>query len=326
MRNFTPVLATLALASTACAQGSLWNGTSPVYKNPNATIDDRVADLLSRMTIEDKASQLLQGDFSNWINVTDGSFNASGLEWNMQYRAAAFYVGYYTNWTTLADGIKVAQDYLTQNTTLGIPAWVQSEGIHGFLAVNATIFNSPIALACSWNPGLVEKMGKAIAQEALALGVNNIFAPVVDLARELRFGRVEETYGEDPYLSGEMGYSYVKGLQSGKVAAMVKHFAAFATPEQGINTAPVHGGERELRTTYLPPFKRAIIDAEAVSIMSAYHCYDGVPAVADYHILTEILRDTWWVFLYMLLSPWTMPVFEGLGRSYESTSCFGYVV
>ncbi|KAK7703668.1 hypothetical protein SLS64_008981 [Diaporthe eres] len=293
MRNFTPVLATLALASTACAQGSLWNGTSPLYKNPNATIDDRVADLLSRMTIEDKASQLLQGDFSNWINVTDGSFNASGLEWNMQYRAAAFYVGYYTNWTTLADGIKVAQDYLTQNTTLGIPAWVQSEGIHGFLAVNATIFNSPIALACSWNPGLVEKMGKAIAQEALALGVNNIFAPVVDLARELRFGRVEETYGEDPYLSGEMGYSYVKGLQSGKVAAMVKHFAAFASPEQGINTAPVHGGERELRTTYLPPFKRAIIDAEAVSIMSAYHCYDGVPAVADYHILTEILRDTW---------------------------------
>lgn len=293
MRNFAPVVATLALASTACAQGSLSNGTSPVYKNPNATIDDRVADLLGRMTIEDKASQLLQGDFSNWINVTDGTFNASGLEWNMQNRAAAFYVGYYTNWTTLSEGIKVAQDYLTQNTTLGIPAWVQSEGIHGFLAANATVFNSPIAFACAWNPGLVEKMGKAIAQEALALGVNNIFAPVVDLARELRFGRVEETYGEDPYLAGEIGYSYVKGLQSNNVAAMVKHFAAFATPEQGINTAPVHGGERELRTTYLPPFKRAIIDAGAVSIMSAYHCYDGVPAVADYHTLTEILRDSW---------------------------------
>ncbi|KAL1871681.1 hypothetical protein Daus18300_004681 [Diaporthe australafricana] len=293
MRNFTPVLATLALASTACAQGSLWNGTSPIYKNPNATIDDRVADLLSRMTIEDKASQLLQGDFSNWINVTDGTFNASGLEWNMQYRSAAFYVGYYANWTTLSSGIKVAQDYLTQNTTLGIPAWVQSEGIHGFLAANATVFNSPIAHACAWNPSLVEKMGQAIAQEALALGVNNIFGPLGDLARELRFGRVEETYGEDAYLSGELAYSYVKGLQSGKVAAMVKHFAAFASPEQGINTAPVHGGERELLTTYLPSFKRAIIDAEAVSIMSAYHCYDGVPAVADYHLLTEILRDSW---------------------------------
>ncbi|POS79651.1 glycosyl hydrolase family 3 [Diaporthe helianthi] len=293
MRNLAPVLATLALAGTACAQGSLSNGTSPVYKNPNATIDDRVADLLGRMTMEDKASQLLQGDISNWINVTDGTFNASGLEWNMQYRSAAFYVGYYTNSTTLSRGIKLAQDYLTQNTTLGIPAWVQSEGIHGFLAVNATVFNSPIAFACAWNPDLVEKMGRAIAQEALALGVNNIFAPVVDLARELRFGRVEETYGEDPYLAGEIGHSYVKGLQSGNVAAMVKHFAAFATPEQGINTAPVHGGERELRTTYLPPFKRAIIDADAVSIMSAYSCYDGVPAVADYHMLTEILREEW---------------------------------
>jgi beta-glucosidase len=293
MRNLALVLATLALASTTCAQGRSSNATSPVYKNPNATINDRVADLLGRMTVEDKAAQLLQGDLANWLNVTDGSFNASGLQWNMQYRAAAFYVGYYANWTTLSHGIRLGQDYLTKNTTLGIPAWVQSEGIHGFLAANATVFNSPIAFACAWNPPLVEKMGQAIAQEALALGVNNIFAPVVDLARELRFGRVEETYGEDPYLAGEIAHSYVKGLQSRNVAAMVKHFAAFATPEQGLNTAPVHGGERELRTTYLPPFKRAIIDADAVSIMSAYHCYDGVPAVADYHILTEILRDDW---------------------------------
>lgn len=97
---------------------------------------------------------------------------------------------------------------------------------------------------------LIEKMAEVIAQEAAALGVNNLFSPVVDLARELRFGRVEEMYSEDPYLSGEFGYSYVKGLQkSKKVAAMVKHFAAFGTPEQGLNTAPVHGGERERRAT-----------------------------------------------------------------------------
>ncbi|KUI69638.1 Periplasmic beta-glucosidase [Cytospora mali] len=291
MRNQCPLFAVLALANVASAAG--YNGSAPIYKNPNATIDDRVADLLGRMTIQDKTAQLVQGDISNWINVTDGSFNASGLEWNMEYRAGSFYVGYYANWTTLSDGIKIGQEYLVKNTTLGIPAWVQSEGIHGFLAPNATIFNSPIAHACSWNPDLVEKMGKAIAQEALALGVNNIFGPLGDLARELRYGRVEETFGEDSYLTGEMAYSYVKGLQSGNVAAMVKHFAAYASPEQGINTSPVHGGERELLTTYLPSYKRAIIDGGAVSIMSAYHCYDGVPAVADYHILTEILRDSW---------------------------------
>lgn len=288
---WTALLALWPLASVATASGG--NTSTPIYKNPNATIGDRVADLLSRMTIQDKQTQLVQGDVSNWINVTDGTFNASGLEWNMEYRGGSFYVGYYVNWTTLYNGIKLGQDYLAQNTTLGIPAWVQSEGIHGFLIPNATIFNSPIAQACSWNPDLVEKMGQAIAQEASALGVNHIFGPLGDLARELRYGRVEETYGEDSFLAGEMAYSYVKGLQSGGVAAMVKHFAAYASPEQGINTAPVHGGERERLTTYLPSYKRAIIDGGAVSIMSAYHCYDGVPAVADSHLLTDILRDSW---------------------------------
>ncbi|ROV96625.1 hypothetical protein VPNG_09020 [Cytospora leucostoma] len=291
MRSLSPIIASLAFTSIANAAG--YNGSVPIYKNPNATIDDRVADLLGRMTLQDKTAQLVQGDISNWINVTDGTFNASGLEWNAETRAGAFYVGYYTTWPILSSGIKIGQDYLTQNTTLGIPAFVQSEGIHGFLVPNATIFNSPIAQASSWNPDLVEKMGRAIAQEARALGVNNIFGPLGDLARELRYGRVEETYGEDSYLAGEFAYSYVKGLQSGGVAAMVKHFAAYASPEQGINTSPVHGGERELLTTYLPSYKRAIVDGGALSIMSAYHCYDGVPAVADYHVLTEILRGSW---------------------------------
>lgn len=268
------------------------NGT-PVYKNPKANIEDRVNDLLSRMSIKEKTAQLIQGDFSNWINTTTGAFNATGLAWNMENRASQFYVGYPLEWDIISNGVKKAQDYLMKNTTLGIPAFVQSEGIHGFLIPNATIFNSPIGFACSFNPDKVQKMAKAIAQEALALGVNNLFAPVVDLARELRFGRVEETYGEDPFLSGEIGHAYVVGLQSGNVAATVKHFAAFATPEQGINTGPVHGGKRELLTTYLPPFKRSIIDAGALSVMNSYNCYDGVPTVADHYLLTEILREQW---------------------------------
>lgn len=290
MKSSFSVCASLALAGVAAASGA---NCTAVYKNPNATVDARIADLLKRMTLEDKAAQLLQGDISNWINTTDGAFNASGLVWNMKYRASQFYVGYPTNWTTISHGIKIAQDYLVHNTTLGIPALVQTEGIHGFLMPNATIFNSPIAYACSWNPALVEKMAKAIAKEALALGVNQLFAPVADLGRELRYGRVEEGFSEDPYLSGEMAYSYVKGLQSGDVAATVKHFAGTGSPEQGINTGPVHGGQRELLTTYLPPYKKAIVDAGAYSVMSAYHCYDGVPAVANSYVLTDILRDSW---------------------------------
>lgn len=211
----------------------------------------------------------------------------------METKAGVFYVGYPISWDWLATNIKRGQDYLMNNTRLGIPALVQSEGIHGFLIGNATIFNSPIAQACSWNPDLIRQMGEQIGVESAALGVSQIFAPLADLARELRYGRVEETYGEDSYLSGEMAYNYVVGLQSNNVSATIKHFVGFSEPEQGLNTGPVHGGERELRTTWMPSFKRAIIDAGAWSIMSAYHSYDGIPAISDYHTQTEILRDEW---------------------------------
>lgn len=263
------------------------------YRDPNASVDDRVADLLSRMTIEEKTAQLVQGDFSNWINTTSNAFNSTGLAWNMANRAGQFYVGYAVPQPWIAEGVRKAQDYLVKNTTLGIPAFVQTEGIHGLLIGNATVFNSPIAQASSWNTELIEQMARIIADESKAIGVNQIFAPLADLARELRFGRVEETYGEDPHLVGEMAYSYVVGMQAHNVSATIKHFAAFSAPEQGLNTGPVHGGERELRTTWLPAFRRAIIDAGAYSIMGSYNSYDGMPTITDPHLMTDILRDEW---------------------------------
>ncbi|KAK4107794.1 glycoside hydrolase family 3 protein [Canariomyces notabilis] len=264
-----------------------------LYKNTKAPVEARVADLLSRMTIEEKASQLLQGDIRNWMNETTGALNQTGLEWSTRYRGSSFYVGVAAPNEWIAKNIKIAQEYIQNKTYLGIPAFVQTEGLHGFLAFNATIFNSPIAIACAWDPALVQEMAAAIGKEARAMGVNQLFAPVADLARELRHGRVEEMYGEDGYLAGELALAYVKGVQAAGVSAMVKHFAAFGAAEQGLNTGPVHGGERELRTTYLPSYKRAIIDGGALSIMTAYHSYDGIPAVADAHLLTDILRDEW---------------------------------
>ncbi|KAH6855526.1 glycoside hydrolase superfamily [Chaetomium sp. MPI-CAGE-AT-0009] len=264
-----------------------------VYKDPKASVDARVNDLLSRMTIEEKASQLVQGDIRNWMNESTNALNQTGLEWSTRYRGSAFYVGVPVPNEWLLKHIKAAQDYIQKETYLGIPAFVQTEGIHGFLAHNATIFNSPIAHACSWDPSLVEEMAVAIAEEARAFGINQLFAPVADLARELRHGRVEEMYGEDGFLAGEFAHAYVKGAQSAGVSAMVKHFAAFGVTEQGLNTGPTHGGERELRTTYLPAYRRAIIDGGVYSIMTAYHSYDGIPAVSDPHLLTDILRDEW---------------------------------
>lgn len=277
---------------TAVAQ-TIRNSSTPIYKDSSANINDRVADILAHMTIEDKTAQLLQGDLQNWLNITTNAFNASGLADMASNKSGSFYVGSPVPQHWLATGIRRGQQYLVENTTLGIPAFVQAEGIHGFLIGNATIFNSPIGQAASWNPDLVKQFAGVVAQEAKALGVNQIFAPVQDLARELRHGRVEETFGEDAYLAGDIGYAYVKGLQERNVSAMVKHFAGFMVTEQGLNTGPAHYGERELRTTFLPSYRRAIIDGGAFAIMAAYHSLDGVPAVADYHLLTEILRDEW---------------------------------
>ncbi|CRG88670.1 hypothetical protein PISL3812_05704 [Talaromyces islandicus] len=291
MVKITPFV-TLGLA--VCTAASVTGNTAkPKYKDASAPVEERVSDLLSRMTIEEKTAQLIQGDVSNWLNTTTGAFNRSGLVDNMNSKAGVFYVGYPVPTSWLVENIKKGQDYLINQTRLGIPAIVQSEGIHGFLLLNATIFNTPIGYASAWDPELVKEMAKVVAREAAAIGVNQVFAPVADVVRELRYGRVEECFSEDPYLSGELAYSVVTGLQSLNVSATVKHFLGYAAPEQGLNTGPVHGGERELRTTWMPAFKRAIVDAGTWGIMGAYHSYDGLPAVTDSEMLTDILRGEW---------------------------------
>ncbi|KAF7976013.1 hypothetical protein HWV62_8022 [Athelia sp. TMB] len=263
------------------------------YKDPSLSVSKRVANLVSLMTIEEKVAQLQQGDVSNWLNTTSGEFNQTGLEVNFAQKAGQFYVGYPITWEELATNVKRGQDYAVNSTRLGIPAIVQTEGIHGFLIGNATIFNSPIGQACSWNRSQISAMAKQIGNEAKTLGVSQVFAPLADLARELRYGRVEETYGEDGYLAGEMAMSYVQAVQETNVSAMVKHYAAYSQPEQGLNTGPVHLGERELRTTWLPSYQKAIVDGGAWAVMSAYSSLDGVPQVGDSFTLTEVLRNEW---------------------------------
>ncbi|KAL1738321.1 glycoside hydrolase superfamily, partial [Schizophyllum fasciatum] len=219
----------------------------------------------------------------------------------LETKGGMIWAGYQTPYEKFVYGVEVGQRYLMENTTLGIPALVQSEGLHGFLN-NGTIFPSPIGLAASFNTSLLAAVAKVVADESEPLGINHIFAPVLDLARELRWGRVEEGFGEDPFLTGELGAAFVEGLQSGRrqntsesaaarIAATCKHFAAFGSPQGGLNIAPVTGGERELRTMYLRPFKRACSDA--LSYMTSYASYDGVPTAADPHILIEILREEW---------------------------------
>ncbi|KAH9853219.1 glycoside hydrolase superfamily [Lenzites betulinus] len=282
------------------------DGSAPLYKNPHADIESRVNDLLPRMTIEEKVAQLIQGDINGWMDFNDPLddtkvFNQTGLEAMMAQKAGTIWGGYLAPWDKFVFGVTVGQRYLMENTTLGIPAMFQSEGLHGFTN-NGTIWPSPIGLAASFNPALLTQAAATIADEAEGLGFSQIFAPVLDLSRELRWGRVEENFGEDPFLTGEMGSAYVTGLQSGRrrnastsasarMASTCKHFAAFGSPQGGLNIAQVTGGERELRSAYLKPFNRACV--ESLAIMTAYSSYDGIPAIANKHLLTDILRNEW---------------------------------
>ncbi|KZT55470.1 glycoside hydrolase family 3 protein [Calocera cornea HHB12733] len=280
----------------------------PLYKDANVPIDARVTDLLGRMSVQDKVSQLIQGDIDGWMNMTDPldntlTYNYTGLVDMMSSKSGAIWAGYAMPYEKSIYAVTVGQRYLMENTTLGIPALIQSESLHGFTN-NGTIFPSPIGMACSFNTDLMYNVAKAIGGEAEGLGFSMLFAPVLDLSRELRWGRVEENYGEDPFLTGEMGYAYVTGLQAGtrrntsstasaRLAATCKHFAAFGSPQGGLNLAPVAGGERDLRTMYLKPFYRACVQGPAWGIMTAYSSYDGIPAVANFHLLTDILRNEW---------------------------------
>jgi beta-glucosidase len=189
------------------------------------------------------------------------------------------------------------QTWVMKHTRLGIPALFAEEGLHGFST--GTIFPAQINLAATWNRQMAQQTGAVIAAEARATGVDMLFAPVLDLAREPRWGRVEEDFGEDPYLTGQLGLAYVQGYQGDSLAtdhtliAEPKHFAGHGSPESGTNTSPAHYGERELRTIMLKSFEPAFRQGHAMGTMAAYHEIDGIPVTADPYLLKTILRDEW---------------------------------
>jgi len=189
------------------------------------------------------------------------------------------------------------QRWVIAHNRLGIPAIFIEEGLHGFNT--GTVFPAPLNLSATWDRTLAERTGAAIAAEARATGVDMILAPVLDLAREPRWGRVEEDFGEDTYLTGQMGFEYVHGAQGDNLAtdhtlvAEPKHFAGHGSPEGGTNTSPVHMGERELRMVMLRGFEPAIRQGHAMGVMAAYHEIDGIPVTADPFLLKQVLRQEW---------------------------------
>lgn len=252
----------------------------PLYKNAKAPVDARVEDLLSRMTLEEKVNQMRNIPVGKLNEIPDRfKDNSYGTTHEMDHNAYDAAVIY-----------KNLAEHVAKNNRLGIPIINCCEGIQGILQNECTLFPHAIAQASTWNVDLIEEMTAACGREARAIGIRQVLSPVLDVARELRWGRVEETYGEDPYMIAEMAKAFVNGYQSEGVLAMPKHFVAHGSPSGGLNCASVAGGPREFRSIYLYPFRRVISECKPGAIMSCYSAYDGEPMTGSRYYMTDVLR------------------------------------
>ena len=271
----------------------------PPYQDPKLDADRRVRDLMGRMTLEEKVRQLSMYRVTALLNRSQRVSPKKVREFFGRDSIGCMQDARLDPGRS-AEAVNAVQRYLAERTRLGIPAMVISECLHGHLSGGATIFPQAIGLGCTWNPELVGRMAAAAATEARAVGVAQALAPDLDLCRDPRWGRTEETYGEDPYLVSRMGAAYVSAMQGQgprigpeSLVCTPKHFAAHGSPEAGVNLAPVPGSLRDLYSTYLPPFRAAVVEAGALSIMPAYSEFDGVPAHKSTLLLTRVLREEW---------------------------------
>jgi beta-glucosidase len=303
------VFSTLAVIIAVLMGGGLilkaQNAPLP-YKDPNLAVDARVADLIGRMTIAEKAMQLdMYFGCEAVLNTNqraskthakpDAEFDRQLAEKNLGTLGIGSIHDIYPR-AKLSNRI---QEWVIKSNRLGIPVLFIEEGLHGYMDYNETVFPQSINLATTWNRELARNTGAAIAAQARANGVDMILGPVLDVARDPRWGRVEEDFGEDPFLTGQLGLAYVQGMQGDSldsdhtVIAEPKHFAGHGSPEGGLNMSPVHAGEREVRSVMLKSFEPAVRLGKTMGIMVAYHDIDGVPCTGNPWLLNKVLRDEW---------------------------------
>ncbi|HEV2130232.1 MAG TPA: glycoside hydrolase family 3 N-terminal domain-containing protein, partial [Longimicrobiaceae bacterium] len=290
------------------------------YRNADLPAEERVADLLSRMTLEEKAAQMMcvWQQKADTLVDTDGNFNIEKARRAFKEGHGLGQVGRPSDAGGSGSGggghdplkgrdargqavlTNAIQRFFLEESRLGIPVIFHEEALHGQAAMHGTSFPQPIGLAASFNPALVESLYAMAAEEVRVRGAQQALTPVVDVARDPRWGRVEETFGEDPYLVTRLGVASVRGFQGDAtfrdrkhVIATMKHFVAHGQPEAGQNCAPVNVSMRELREVFLYPFRKAIQEAGAISVMASYNEVDGVPSHASRWLLRDVLREEW---------------------------------
>jgi beta-glucosidase len=310
--SFFSFLLVLTVGLTAPLSHAQEGTDEPTYLDETLPTDQRVDDLLSRMTLEEKVAQMLS------INQDKSTFTADDGSFDPTDPAPWFEVGIgrierpnvghtareeaeYTN---------AIQRWVQENTRLGIPVLFHEEGLHGVQAEQSTSFPIPMAMASSWNPSLVQDMYEVVARDIRARGAHQALTPVVDVTRDPRWGRIEETFGEDPYLTSRLSVASVKGFQGhgtfedkDHVIATLKHMTGHGQPESGHNTAPASLSERQLREIFFPPFRAAIQEAGALSVMASYNEIGGVPSHTNEWMLKEVLREEWG-FDDVIVSDW----------------------
>jgi len=268
------------------------------YRDAALPIEARIADLVARMTLEEKVAQL--GSAWSFQLTTGEELDRAKLDDLLRHGIG--HISRVAGATNLDEAGAVEmgnaiQRYLTQETRLGIPAILHEESLHGVIARGATVFQQSIGAAAAFDPALVAEMAATLRRRLLLIGARHALAPVLDISRDPRWGRVEETYGEDPYVASVMGVEYVRAIQGDSlavgVAATTKHMVGHGLAEGGMNQAPAHAGARELRDEHLLPFEAAVRAARVATVMPAYCDVDGVPSHVSRELLTTILRDEW---------------------------------
>jgi beta-glucosidase len=298
-----PAVAAVCAVAPFCVQAAPRPAQKrPLYRDARAPIEARVDDLLGRMTLQEKVRQLdmyagATSIMSRYKDKTHAAADALFVPLKAQRLWGELGVGSIHDLNPTPEQSNAIQSWVISHNRLGIPALFIEEGLHGFNT--GTVFPAPLGLGDTWDRQLLRETGSGIGSEARATGVDMILAPVLNLARDPRWGRVEETYGEDPYLAGQLGLSFIDGAQADGLAtdhtvvAEPKHFAAYGAPEAGVNTSPVDIGERELRMIMLRPFETAVRQGHVMSVMAAYNEIDGIPMTDNPFLLKKVLRREW---------------------------------
>jgi beta-glucosidase len=314
-------VAAAPLTGPARAQAGARPEAGALYRDPTQPVAARVDDLLRRMTLEEKAAQMVgiwekkgdiqtaSGDFAadkasrvfpNGLGQISRPSDFRGVDPSQNGAAGASGEAVNRDARQTADYINAAQRWAVEETRLGIPIIMHEEALHGYTARGATSFPQSIALASTWDPALVTRIFSVAAREMRARGAQLALAPVVDVARDPRWGRIEETYGEDPHLVSEMGLAAIRGFQGetlplapDKVLVTLKHMTGHGQPENGTNVGPADISERTLRENFFPPFERAVTELPVQAVMASYNEIDGLPSHANRWLLHDVLRGEW---------------------------------